>query len=293
MSLDYTDTITGARKGPTLLHVAATNRPYLTNLAPYEAVALSNYDEEYVMLSPDNTDSDSSETESENPMSLEELLAKLKEDFDIDVAALQAAAKVDEESADETPESKTDEAKAEEAPADEASVEPKAEESADEAPVEPKAEEEPAALSAVSPEDAHNLFAALSAVLTSADPGLVALSKSEDDITIEDIASGIVELSNGYKAMAADVEAMKHEKAVGEVEKAVEAGRITPAQKDAMLELRLSNEELFNKIVPSEPLVSLSAQTGVTSHEPVNAGQSVQDEKENLIKKMTELANKS
>ena len=93
--------------------------------------------------------------------------------------------------------------------------------------------------------------------------------------------------------MAADVEAMKHEKAVGEVEKAVEAGRITPAQKDAMLELRLSNEELFNKIVPSEPLVSLSAQTGVTSHEPVNAGQSVQDEKENLIKKMTELANKS
>ena len=288
MSLDYTDTITGARKGPTLLHVAATNRPYLTNLAPYEAVALSNYDEEYVMLSPDNTDSDSSETESENPMSLEELLAKLKEDFDIDVAALQAAAKVDEESADETPESKTDEAKAEEA-----SVEPKAEESADEAPVEPKAEEEPAALSAVSPEDAHNLFAALSAVLTSADPGLVALSKSEDDITIEDIASGIVELSNGYKAMAADVEAMKHEKAVGEVEKAVEAGRITPAQKDAMLELRLSNEELFNKIVPSEPLVSLSAQTGVTSHEPVNAGQSVQDEKENLIKKMTELANKS
>ena len=294
MSLDYTDTITGARKGPTLLHVAATNRPYLTNLAPYEAVALSNYDDEYVMLSPDNTDSDSSETESENPMSLEELLAKLKEDFDIDVAALQAAAKVDEESADETPaEPKADEAKAEEAPADEASVEPKTEESADEAPVEPKAEEEPAALSAVSPEDAHNLFAALSAVLTSADPGLVALSKSEDDITIEDIASGIVELSNGYKAMAADVEAMKHEKAVGEVEKAVEAGRITPAQKDAMLELRLSNEELFNKIVPSEPLVSLSAQTGVTSHEPVNAGQTVQDEKEDLIKKMTKLANKS
>lgn len=292
MSLDYTDTITGARKGPTLLHVAATNRPYLTNLAPYEAVALSNYDEEYVMLSPDNTDSDSSETESENPMSLEELLAKLKEDFDIDVAALQAAAKVDEESADETPESKTDEAKAEES-TEEAPVEPKAEESADEASVEPKVEEEPAALSAVSPEDAHNLFAALSAVLTSADPGLVALSKSEDDITIEDIASGIVELSNGYKAMAADVEAMKHEKAVGEVEKAVEAGRITPAQKDAMLELRLSNEELFNKIVPSEPLVSLSAQTGVTSHEPVNAGQTVQDEKEDLIKKMTELANKS
>ena len=279
MSLDYTDTITGERKGPTLLHVAATNRPYLTNLAPYEAVALSNYDEEYVMLSPDNTDSDSSETESENPMSLEELLAKLKEDFDIDVAALQAAAKVDEESADETPESKTDE--------------PKAEEAADEAPVEPKAEEEPAALSAVSPEDAHNLFAALSAVLTSADPGLVALSKSEDDITIEDIASGIVELSNGYKAMAADVETMKREKAVNEVEKAVETGRITPAQKDAMLELRLSNEELFNKIVPSEPVVSLSAQTGVTSHEPVNAGQTVQDEKETLIKKMTELANKS
>ncbi|WP_199734015.1 hypothetical protein, partial [Corallococcus sp. CA041A] len=120
----------------------------------------------------------------------------MKEDFDIDVAAQQAAAKVDEESADEAPvEPKAGEDKAEEAPADEASVEPKTEESADEAPVEPKAEEEPAALSAVSPEDAHNLFAALSAVLTSADPGLVALSKSEDDITIEDIASGIVELS--------------------------------------------------------------------------------------------------
>lgn len=291
MSLDYTDTLTGERKGPTLLHVAATNRPYLTNLAPYEAVALSNYDEEYVMLSPDNTDSDSSETESENPMSLEELLAKLKEDFDIDVAALQAAASKEPAENDAEAEGTADvvEETAEEAnkPADipDAADEKSAEEDV--------VVEETAALSAVSDDDARNLFAALSAVLVSADPDLVALSKSDEDLTVADLASGIIELSNNYKALGEDVKAMKREKAISEVDAAVEAGRITPAQRDGMLELRLSNEELYTKILPNEPVVALSAQTGVTGHEPVNTGASVEADRQSLVNSMIAFANKN
>lgn len=294
MSLDYVDTITGERKGPTLLHVAATNRPYLTNLAPYEAVALSNYDEEYVMLSPeDNNDSDSSETESENPMSLEELLAKLKEDFDIDVAALQSAAEEQtqasenenkEESEEAAPAEETENESAEETsePAEEAENEPAEETSEDEA-----------SLSAVSDSDAKNLFAALSAVLVSADPDLVSLSKSQDDMTIVDLADGIVELSNNYKALNEDVKRMKTEKATSEVDAAVANGLITPAQRDGMLELRLSNEALYAQIIPSEPIVELSARSGVTGHEPVNTGAGIESDRQNLVSAMSKYANKT
>jgi uncharacterized damage-inducible protein DinB len=44
MHLDYTNTLTGQRMGPTLLHVAATNRPYLTNLAPFSEVIAASAD---------------------------------------------------------------------------------------------------------------------------------------------------------------------------------------------------------------------------------------------------------
>lgn len=301
MSLDYVDTITGKRKGPTLLHVAATNRPYLTNLAPYESVALSNYGEEYVMLSPENTDEESSETESGNPMTLEELLAKLKEDYDIDVADLQKKAaeapeekKVEDEESAKAEESET---KADEEAAD---TSEETEDTADEesAPVENETSDaapadDTASLSAVSEDDAANLIAALSSVLKNANPDLVSLSNSDDVLTIEDIAGGIVELSNGYKALNESVDTMKREKATAQVDAAVADGLITPAQRDGMLALRLSNETLYNQIVPTEPIVALSARSGVTGHEPVNAGADVENSRQSLIESMSKIANKT
>lgn len=293
MNLDYADTITGEKKGPTLLHVAATNRPYLTKLAPYEAVALSNdEDTECVMLSRvDEADTEESETESENPMELEELLAKLKDEHDIDVTALQeeaakaaqleaaveAADAGDEDESDSSEEEKTEE----EADAEEESSED-----------DEKVKEEVAAASnAVSDEDAETLLTALSNVLRAANPDLVALSNSDGDLSVEDLAEGIVELSNGYKSLSQDVTRMKREKAETEVDAAVSEGRILPAKRDAMLELRLSNEELYNQIVPEDAIVGLSAQ-GVTSHESINAGTEVIDEKAELARRMSDYLTK-
>ncbi len=84
LSMDYTDSATNKKVGPTLLHTAITNRPYVTHLDPFtEVLAATNADtssDGIVLLSQ----------EAEVPTK-EELIAGLKE-HGIDVEALQAAA---------------------------------------------------------------------------------------------------------------------------------------------------------------------------------------------------------
>jgi hypothetical protein len=86
LSTDYTDSSTGKKAGPTLLHVAVTNRPYVTGLDDYKEVLAASADNpgEVVVLTaaPEET----------VPLTKEELLAQLKEQHGIDVTALQASA---------------------------------------------------------------------------------------------------------------------------------------------------------------------------------------------------------
>lgn len=86
LSTNYTDSATGNKVGPTLLHVAVTNRPYVTGLEDYKEVLAASADStgEVVVLTaaPEET----------VPMTKDELLAQLKNEHGIDVAALQAAA---------------------------------------------------------------------------------------------------------------------------------------------------------------------------------------------------------
>jgi hypothetical protein len=86
LSTNYTDSATGKKAGPTLLHVAVTNRPYVTGLEDYKEVLAASADNsgEVVVLTPPE--------ETEVPLTKEELLAKLKDDHGIDVEALQMAA---------------------------------------------------------------------------------------------------------------------------------------------------------------------------------------------------------
>ena len=93
VGLNYQDTKTGNKVGPTLLHVAATNRPYLTDLEDYETVSASNADTEdddvvLLLSSGDNTETHSEEES--NTMTKEELIAGLSE-YGIDVEAGQRA----------------------------------------------------------------------------------------------------------------------------------------------------------------------------------------------------------
>jgi phage I-like protein len=86
LSTDYTDTATNSKVGPTLLHVAVTNRPYVTGLDDYKEVLAASADNpgEVVVLT--------AAPEDPVPLSKDELLAALKNEHGIDVAALQATA---------------------------------------------------------------------------------------------------------------------------------------------------------------------------------------------------------
>lgn len=95
MHLNYTDTKTGAKVGPTLLHVAATNRPYITNMDGFKEIAALSADNQSdnppVLLVAEEEVSLSNTTEKDGPMDEKELIAALKEKG-IDVEALQAQA---------------------------------------------------------------------------------------------------------------------------------------------------------------------------------------------------------
>jgi hypothetical protein len=89
MHLNYTNTKTGQRVGPTLLHVCVTNRPYVTELDGYEEIVLShadNSDEAVLLTGPTLKENDDMQT-------LEEMLDALKDEHGIDVLDLQKRAK--------------------------------------------------------------------------------------------------------------------------------------------------------------------------------------------------------
>lgn len=90
MHLDYQDTRTGEKKGPTLLHVAVTNRPHITDLADFEEMIAASADtsgEKPVVLLP-ATDTE----EDMDPKDLDAIKAVLRDEHQIDLDALQTQA---------------------------------------------------------------------------------------------------------------------------------------------------------------------------------------------------------
>jgi hypothetical protein len=85
MHMNYKDTKTGDKVGPTLLHVAVTNRPYITNLNGFEEIIAASADT-YGNEAPAVL------TETEETMDKDTAIAFLRDECGIDVAALSAAA---------------------------------------------------------------------------------------------------------------------------------------------------------------------------------------------------------
>ncbi len=234
LSLNYKDTKTNDRVGPTLLHVCATNRPYVTELEDYEEIvaasAVSN--NEVVFL----TD------EVENKMATkEELLAALKE-HGIDVAALQA--KADESSAS-----------AQKVTELEAKV---AEDETARTQLEAKVAE------------GEKVAATVTALLSQLDKdGVIKLSgePAADDITKDDIKDAIVQLAHTNTTLHSRIDKLELTNAEAEVDKLVSEGKVLPVQRDTFVELRMSNVEMFNKLVPETPIVKMSVESGVTPDE--------------------------
>lgn len=197
MHLDYTDSRTGKKVGPTLLHVCVTNRPYITGLEDYKEIVAASADGsgEAVLFTP-------FEQEERSGMDKDELIAALAE-HGVDVAALSA-----------------------------------------------KAEQYDAA--------------AAKLAQIQQNPGEIKLTA---DVTGADVVGAIAELSNHNGALNSRVEVLEASAAAVEVDSLIKQGRIVPAQRDVMLELKMSQPETFDRLVPETPIVAMSAEAGLTPPE--------------------------
>lgn len=226
LHLDYTDTSTGKRVGPTLLHTAITNRPYVTNLDPFEEViAASNsgadIQNQVLVLSPADNE--------EIPMTLEEMLAALKADHGIDVTELQEkAAQVD------------------------ASV-------------------------ALSNKIQEQLVGT----------GLLTLSNTDQTVDADTLIGAVAEAGNRIVELSGKVDTLiqsaAQTDAANSVDKLVRTGHVLPRDRDAYVELKLSNPALFDKLIPTEPVVKLSGERGT---EPLDEApeEAISAEVDRLIK---------
>jgi hypothetical protein len=193
LHLNYTDTHSGKKVGPTLLHVVVTNRPYVTGLEEYQeivaATARADGNDRAVLL-----------TAKEEKMTREELIARLKTEHGVDVEDLETKATLVD--------------------------------------------------SAVA------LTSAVQGALV--DSGVVTLSNDEG-LTADQIVQAVKD--NAEKIVSLTAEAAKKD-AEHHVDELVSSGHILPANRDAQVELLLSNPELFDKLLPAQPLVKLSHESG-------------------------------
>jgi hypothetical protein len=197
---NYKDTSTDKRMGPTLLHVAVTNRPYVTNLEDYQQIgdlaklSADGNGEAVILTAPQSK---------EKKMTLDELKAELKADHNIDVDVLlsnktEADGKV---------------------------------------------------------ELSNKITDALS------EAGVITLSNGEKasaDTVIEavaNVAEKNVELSRKVdELLSGNAKAAAEQRVDG----LVREGKVLPANKDAQVTLLLSNPELFEQLLPANPIVKLS-----------------------------------
>lgn len=92
LSTDYTDTKTLKKVGPTLLHVAVTNRPYVTGLEDYQELVAASADGNGVSGAVILTAPATDHSQEEPKMDKAELIRLAKEEHDIDIVALQEKA---------------------------------------------------------------------------------------------------------------------------------------------------------------------------------------------------------
>lgn len=250
MHLDYTDTKTGQKVGPTLLHTCVTNRPYVTGLENYEEIvaASDSSDEAVVLLTEDNAAVAVAEKPTEEKdmpdeakpqdtptkASLEELLTALKTDHGIDVDALKAQA--------------TEAASA-------------------------------AALSKT-----------LVDALTEAGVVKLTNTDDKDNVSNEDVVGAVAELAKNNVALTDRVNKLERQDAEHIVDALVGEGRVIPAQRAAFVELKLSNPTMFDQLVPAEPIVKLNNEQGKTPPNDEAHKKDVDADIERYVKLTRELA---
>lgn len=235
LSLDYTNTKTGEKVGPTLLHSCVTNRPYVTGLDDYEEIVAATSDrseEATILLAVDTVTIESPLEETEMPTeattetaaqpSLEELLTALKNDHGIDVSALQA----------------------------------------------------------VQAETTQQAQLSQTIVNALTEAGVVKLSNTETatDVKDETVVTAVQELASSNVALTNRLTSLEKRDAEHVVDGLISEFRILPAQREAYVELKLSNSTMFDRLVPSQPLVKVGEENGVNA--PADAKQKLDIDEE-------------
>lgn len=230
MHLNYTNTKNKQKVGPTLLHVAVTNRPYVTGLDPYEEIvaASAEYESEPALLQMSAT---SEVEEAAVPRTLEEILAELKADHDLDVDALK------------TQLSTTETEKTE--------LETRL------STVETDLASRP---------DTDELVDRIKASLqgTEAETKLSGAEIDDDTVVmaVSELAQQNVRLTEAGGKAVERIEALERRNTEGEIDRLVSEGRILPGKRETYLNLALSNRDLFDELVPDEAIVSLNNEQG-------------------------------
>jgi hypothetical protein len=99
---------------------------------------------------------------------------------------------------------------------------------------------------------------------------------SEDALTSADMVGAVAELAQTNLALTGRVQTLEHREAELLVDDLVRTGRVMPTQRDAFVELKLSGTDMFDKLVPAEPIVKMGVEAGVAPddgrHETLDVG---------------------
>ena len=203
MHLDYKDSTTGEHVGPTLLHVAVTNRPYVTELAGFEeilAATADGSDDEaalYVAIEDDPGEEDPS-------MDLDKIKALLKDEHGIDLDELTVAAGSESEPTEEL------------------------------------------------------VAAAAKKILE--DAGVALSNTTTDTASVgEALKLELTKRDTAIGTLQSTVESLQASATATRVDGLVATGHILPAQRDAMVKLARTDEDLFVSILPAQPIVALTS----------------------------------
>jgi hypothetical protein len=244
MHLDYTDTKTGKKVGPTLLHACVTNRPYVTGLDSYEEIV-----EETVAATSDRSGQEAVVLLTENDV--------VQPDQAEPDKAEPVPAEPEPTEEPDMPEEKTTSETAPKAPTLAELFETlKSEHNID----------VPGLQSQVTQAgEAAKLTNALTEALANA--GLVKLTKNDDTVSNEDVVGAVAELAQSKVEMTGRLAALERERAEEAVQRDIDGGYIKPAKKADMVELKLSNPSLYDAVRPDEPIVKLNNEAGRTPPE--------------------------
>lgn len=229
MHMDYTDTRTGTKVGPTLLHALVTNRPYLTGMKGFEEVVAASVPG--IAADTDGVDVPVFGDEEEVTMTtLDQLLEQLKDEHNIDVLALQdQVTKLSEETPDI------------------------------------EAMKREITFDVV---DAFKevLADAGATSLTGQEGDDETISMTDVAEAVIELAQEKTSLEDQVSALTAQAEENAQKAAEAEVAQYVREGKILPTQREGMVKLAREDREMFVSLIPATPIVSLT-QEGVETHE--------------------------